>query len=83
MQKVAKKSQYGHRRTTLSGYIFTMKAHIDNRRKNLLNSNISPTCSYNMMVFGPLMAEIVSLVLGIPVNFNGFCVNWYRYCTAL
>ena len=40
------------------------KAHIDNREKNLLNSNISPTRPHNM-------DEIVSLVLGTPPNFNG------------
>jgi len=31
-------------------------------KKNLLSSNISPTRSYNMVNFGPLAAEIVSLV---------------------
>jgi len=30
--------------------------------KNLLNSNISSTCLHNMANFGPLAAEIVSLV---------------------
>jgi len=62
-----------HHRTTLSGYIFATKARIDNR-KNTLNSNISPTCPYNMVNFGLLTAEIVSLVWGTPANFNGFCV---------
>jgi len=33
----------------LSGYIFAIKARIDNRKKNLLSSNISPTCPYNMV----------------------------------
>jgi len=41
---------------------------------NLLSSNISPTCPYNMVKFGPLMAEIVSLVWGTPANFNEFRV---------
>jgi len=40
--------------------------------KNLLNSNISPICPYSMVNFGPLAAEIISLVLGTPANFNGF-----------
>ena len=62
-----------HHRTTLSGYIFATKARIDNR-KNLLSSNISPTCPYNMVNFGLLVAEITSLVSGIPANFNGFRV---------
>jgi len=42
--------------------------------KNLLNSNISPTCPHNMVNFGPLAAEIVSLVCGTPDNFKGFRV---------
>ena len=43
-----KKSPSGHHRTTLSGYIFATKAHIDNRKKNLLSSNISSTYPHNM-----------------------------------
>jgi len=31
-----------HHRTTLSDYIFATGACIDNRKKNLLNSNVSP-----------------------------------------
>ena len=42
--------------------------------KNLLSSNIYTTCPYNMVNFGPLAAENVSLVWGTPANFNGFCV---------
>ena len=42
--------------------------------KNLLSSNISATCPHNMLNFGPLAAEIVSLVWGTPGNFNGFRV---------
>ena len=42
--------------------------------KNLLNSNVSPTCPYNMVNFGPLAAEIDPLVWGIRANFNGFRV---------
>jgi len=37
-------STSGHHHTTLSGYILTTKAYIDNR-KNLLNSNVCPTSS--------------------------------------
>ena len=39
--------------------------------KKLLSSNISRTCPHNMVNFGPLAAEIVSLVWGTPGNFNG------------
>ena len=73
-QKIAKKSPPGHHPTTLSGYIFATKARIDNRKKNLLSSNISSTCSHNMVNVGPLAAETVSLVWGTPANFNGFRV---------
>jgi len=41
-------------------------------KKNLLNSNISSRCPHNMANFGPLTAEIVSLVWGTPANFSGF-----------
>jgi len=43
-------------------------------KKNLLNSNISPTRFYNMVNFGPLAAEIRWRVWGTPTNFNGFLV---------
>jgi len=68
------KSPLGHHRTTLSGYIFAIKACIDNRKKNLLSSNISSPCPHNMANFGTLAAEIVLLVWGTPANFNGFHV---------
>ena len=51
------KSPSAHHRTTLSGYIFATKAHIDNRKKNLLSSNTSSTCPYNMVNFGPLVID--------------------------
>jgi len=69
-----KKSPSGHHRTTLSGYIFTTKAHIDNQEKSLLSSNISSRCPHNMVTFGPLTAEIGSGVWGTTANFSGFRV---------
>jgi len=36
------------------------------------------TCPHNMVNFGPLAAEIVSIIWGTPANFNGF-----RVLTAL
>jgi len=72
-QKLCTKSPFGHHPTTLSGYVFATKACIDNR-KNLLSSRISSTCPHNMVNFGPLAVEIVSLVWGTPANFNGFRV---------
>jgi len=68
-----KKSPSGHHRTILSGYIFAPKAHIDNR-KNIVKQQYLLTSPHNMVNFGVLAAEIVSLVWGIPANFNGFCV---------
>jgi len=73
-KKIAKNSPSGHYCTTSSGYIFTTKACTVNRKKNLLNSNISSTCAHNMATFGPLAAEIGLPVWGIPANFNGFWV---------
>ena len=70
--KIVKNLQSGHNCTTLSGYIFATKAHINNRKKNMLSSNISSTCSHNMVNFGPLAAEIGPVVWGTPANFNGF-----------
>jgi len=70
----AKKSPSVHHGTTLSGCVFATKAYIDNRKKNLLNSNISPTCPYNMANFRLIAAEIRWRVRGTPANFNGFRV---------
>jgi len=52
--------------------------HLSTVGKNLLSSRISSTCPNNMVNFGPLAAEIVSLVWGTPANFNGF-----RFLAAL
>ena len=49
--------------------------HISTIGKKLLSSNISSRCLHNMLNFGPLAAEIVSLVWGTPaINFNGIRV---------
>jgi len=42
--------------------------------KDLLSSNISSTCSHNMVNVGLLAAEIGPVVWGTPANFNGFRV---------
>ena len=47
-------------------------------KKNLLSSNISPTCPHNMVNIGPLAAEICWRGWGTLANFNGF-----RVLTAL
>jgi len=50
-------------------YTFAIQARIDNR-KNLLNSNVFPTCLHNMVNFGPLCWQVWST----PPQFNGFSV---------
>jgi len=42
--------------------------------ENLLSSNISSTCTHNMVNFGWLAAEFDPVVRGTPANFNGFRV---------
>jgi len=72
-QKIAKKLPSGHHGTILSDYIFAIQAHIDNRKK-IVKQKYLPTCSHNMVNFGPLMAEICWRLWGTPANFNGFRV---------
>jgi len=48
--------------------------HVSTIGKKLLSSNISSTCSHNMVNFGQLEAEIVSGVWGTPATLNGFRV---------
>jgi len=59
----------------VSGYVFATKARID---KKLVKQQYRPilhmSCPCNMVNFGSLAAEIVSLVWGTPGNFNGFRV---------
>jgi len=75
-QKSRQKSPPGHHRTTLSGYIFATKVRIDNRKKNLLNSNMSPTCPHNMVNFGLLPTGGLDRLtsLGYPCKFQ----LWFR-----
>ena len=64
--------------TQLCQAISSQLRHLSTIGKNLLNSNASPASPYNMVNFGPVAAEIGSLVWGNPANFNGF-----RVLTAL
>ena len=66
-----KNSPSAHHRTTLSGYIFAIKACIDNQK--VLNSNTSSTCPGNMVNFGTLAAEICWRVWGTPVIMVALC----------
>jgi len=75
--KSRQKSPSGHHPTTLSGYIFAIR-QVSTIGKKLVKQQYLPTIlsPHNMVNFGPLAAEIVSLVWdwGTPGNFNGFCV---------
>jgi len=59
---------------TIAQLCWTIGLSSQQSEKKLLNSNISHTCPHNMVNFGPLVAEIGSLVWGTPANFNGFRV---------
>ena len=74
-QKFAQNSPSGYHRTTLSGYIFAAKACIDNREKlGKQQYLLHTTRPYNMVNFGPLVADICLPVWGTPANFNRFPV---------
>jgi len=60
--------------TQLCQVVSLQLRHVSTTGKKLLSSNISSTCSHNMVNFDPLLAEIVLLVWGTPANFNGFHV---------
>jgi len=68
--KIAKKSPSAHHRTTLSGYIFTTKARIDNRKKQQYLLQMCP--QYGEL--RPTSDRDRSGNLGHPANFNGFRV---------
>jgi len=76
-----KKSPSDNHHTNLSSYILAIKAYRQSE-KNLLTSNTSFICPHNMVNFGPLVAEIVLPVWGIPAISTGFA-SWQRYCTLL
>jgi len=46
--------------------------HVSTIRKKLVKQQCLPTYPCSMVNFGPLEAEIVSLVWGTPANVNGF-----------
>ena len=75
-KKVAKIAIWAPSHNFVGLYLRNYTARIDNRKKIMLSSNISSTCPHNMVNFGPLAAEIVSLVWGTQgkLNFNGFRV---------
>ena len=72
-KKVAKNRHLGTI-AQLRRAISSQLRHVSTIGKNLLSSNISSRCPHNMVNFGPVVAEILSLVWGTPANFNGFRV---------
>ena len=64
------------------GLYFRNKGMYRQSEKNTLNSNISSTRFHDIANFGPLTAEIVSLVWGTQQISTAFA-SWQRYCTAL
>ena len=60
--------------TQLCRAISSQLRHVSTIGKNLLNSNVSPTCPPNIVNFGPLEAETCWIVWGTPAHFNGFRV---------
>jgi len=73
-RKKSPKIHHLHTIAHLCQTISSQLRHLSTTWKNLLNSNISPTCPQNMVNFSPVMPEIGSLVWGTPTNFNGFCI---------
>jgi len=71
-QKSRQKSPSGHHHTT------SQLRHVSTIRKNSLCSNMSSRCRHNMVNFGLLAAEIISLDWGTPPN-----SNWFRVLAAL
>ena len=76
-KKVAKNRHLGTI-AQLQRAISSQLRHVSIIGKNLLSSNISSTCPYNIVNFGSLVAEILSLVWGTPGN-----LNWFRVLAAL
>jgi len=64
------KSPFWHHRTTLLGCIFTAEACIDNRKKNLLNTDTSSTCPHNMVNLRATNGWDLLASLGHPFQFQ-------------
>ena len=69
-QIIVKNLPSGHHRATLSGYVFATEARIDNRKKNLLSSNISSTCPPQYGELRPTSGWDRSGSLGHPSKFQ-------------
>ena len=82
-KKVAKNCHLGTV-AQLCRAISSQLRHVSTIGRKLLSSSMSSTCPHNMVNFGSLVTEIVSLVWGTPGNFNGFRIlAALLYCTLV
>jgi len=65
-QKIAKNSPPGYHRKTLSGYISSQLRHVSTVGKKLVKHQCLPHIGLSVVNFGPLTAEIGSIVWGTP-----------------
>ena len=72
-QKIAKNSICAPSHNFVGPYLRDEGTHWQSE-KNFLSSDMSSTCPRNIANFGPLTAEINSVIWGTPPNVNGFCV---------
>ena len=72
-KKVAKNRHLGTI-AQLRRAISSQLRHVSTTGKKLVKQQYLLHMSLNMVNFGPLVAEILSLVGGTPANFNGFRV---------
>ena len=82
-QKLAKKSAIWAPSHNFIGLFLRNYRHVSTIGKNLLSSNISCTCPYNMVNFSVIATEIVSLVWGTSAIMAALCNRAGRYIFAL
>jgi len=75
--KITKNSASGHHRTICRAVSLQLR-HVSTIGKKIVKQQCLPTYPHNMVNFGPLAAEILSLVWGTPANFK-----WFRVLAAL
>jgi len=80
-QKIAKKLPSGHHPTTLSGYVFAIKAHINNRKK--LVNHYLPHMSPQYGELWPTSDWDWSGSLGATLQISTGFASWQPYCMAL
>ena len=79
-QKSRQKSPSGHHRTTLSGYICAIEAHIDNRRKTCSAAICPPDTTTIWCTSAQRLRSFRQF--GAPHQISTGFASWQRYCTA-